>query len=163
MKRRALLALLGSSAAAGCSGVSGLVGPERHTGLAWLEVKNRAPVAHVVDLELTAGETFEHAWRVDLDGRAGDSPDGYYKRLGCVWRHTVGPYTLRATYDGVDGWTTLDFARSIPEDEVVGVVAYVGQDPEGNPSGDVQFFRTATPVDDCRTPEDESEAAEQSA
>ncbi|MFC7226446.1 hypothetical protein N0B31_03445 [Salinirubellus salinus] len=95
-----------------------------------MTVRNRATVARPVDLDLAAGDSFEHEWRVELDARSGDYRDDYSTRLACVWRHPVGPYSLRVTYDGVDGWTTLSLDEVVRENEVVGVTA-----PPARPSG----------------------------
>jgi len=90
VRRRALLAFVGTSLTAGCSTVSELFGGERYVGLGGLDVENWDDEAHTVTVQVdAAGETVLDR-PLETDAFADSVADG--AELPCTWGDTTGPY-----------------------------------------------------------------------
>ncbi|WP_254535316.1 hypothetical protein [Halomarina litorea] len=150
MKRRALLAVLGTTATAGCSTVSGLFGGEQHVGLGGLEVGNWDDEPHIITVQVDAdGETvLDRTLETEAIGESVVDGGG----LPCVWRDTTGPYVVRARHESSDGWveTALDDGRY--QSGLVKASVRVGYPDQSNEievlwlMGDVEDCRAVTPT-----------------
>lgn len=145
MRRRALLAFVGTSLTAGCSTVSELFGGERYVGLGGLDVENWDDEAHTVTVQVdAAGETVLDR-PLETDAFADSVADG--AELPCTWGDTTGPYVVRARHESSDGWTELALDDGIDEPGLVEVSVRVGSPTGGE---EVEVLRLRGDVTDCR-------------
>lgn len=150
MNRRALLAVVGSSALAGCSSVPNPLGGGPHTGLGWLSVLNHATDPYDLTVEVRSGDELVLDRTYELEASTDD--DVPYREVACAWRDTEGPYRLRGRHGESDGWTELDLSDDIGHEFPVGVEVHVGDAVrEGD---EVQFWVTADEQPDCRVGEE---------
>ncbi|MWG34616.1 hypothetical protein [Halomarina oriensis] len=145
MRRRALLALLGTTATAGCSTVSGLFSGERYVGLGALYVGNWDDEPHTVTVQVDAdGETVLDR-TLDTDARANGIVDG--GRLPCAWHDAPGPYVVRARHESSEGWAELALDDGVDEPGLVRASVRVGYPDQ---DGDIEILRLLGDVTDCR-------------
>ncbi|WP_276247776.1 hypothetical protein [Haladaptatus sp. YSMS36] len=145
MKRRALLALLGATATAGCSTASGLFGGEQYVGLGGLEVGNFDDEPHTITVQVDAdGETVLDR-KLETDARANGIIDG--GELPCVWRDTLGPYVVRARHESSDGWVETALDDGSDQSELVKASVCVGFLDQ---SDEIEVLWLKGDVEDCR-------------
>jgi hypothetical protein len=146
VRRRALLALVGASATAGCSTVSGLFDDERHAGLGGLAVVNFDDEPHTVTVRVEADDELVSERSVAVDSFRATSELTH--QLRCSWRETTGPYLVRARTEATDEWFDLDLDGAVDPNRVVTVTALV---PDYEYRTRVEFAVSTAEVEDCRT------------
>ncbi|MFD1513279.1 hypothetical protein [Halomarina rubra] len=151
MRRRALLAALGTTATAGCSSVSGLFGREEYVGLGSLDIGNWDDEPHTITVQVDAdGETVLDR-TVETDAFADNTVDG--AEIPCVWHDTTGPYVVRARHESSNGWTETPLDEGVDEPGLVRVSVRVGFSSDDD---EIEVLRLLGDVTDCRavTPTD---------
>jgi hypothetical protein len=143
MRRRALLALVGTSLTAGCSTVSGLFDGEQHVGLGSVVVNNWDDEPHTVTVRVSAdGERLvERTYEVASYDEEANVVDGAV--LPCEWRGVAGSFVVEARHESSDGWARFDLAEEFDGDDGVSAVAvnvFVGHSSR---DGDVVSFWTS--------------------
>lgn len=144
MNRRALLALVGSSAVAGCSTLADLT-PQSPVGLAGIEVTNYDTEPHRVTVQVQArdGLVAEHELRTE--GRDGEVVHG--TSVPCTWTESDGPYRVRIRYADSAGWDSIDLDEAIDTDDAVVLMVRVGDD---RAEGGVSFWVGSGEREGCR-------------